>query len=235
VIRKSIAFTLLCSLLCGALGFKACSNPDGAQRNIHAAGYDAQLALEAGARTAKAFNARGRLSRDKYRYTLRKLSEASEAIHRLNLEIEKYPTIDPANKQAVLAAVDEFLSRFDTIIADNLLIQLDAETQSQVRRWLFVARSIGLGIKVAVAGVSTPTPSAKVLITEATAKDIQSRATARDFSDQDAQLVADIVNISTDFLIRIKEQKGLSTDQIRSLRDDQYARLRKFLASELAV
>ena len=231
--RRVIRLTVIASLLLGALAFKQCSNPDASQRNILAAGYDIQLAMEAGARTAKAFNARGRLSRDKYLYAIRKLRDASEATQRFHLEIEKFPTINTSNKQAVLTAVDDFLSRLDGIIADGLISQLDAETESQVRRWLFVARSIGLGVKIAVAGVSQPTPAAKVMIAESAARDVEARA-SRGFSDQDAQLVADLANISADFLIRLREQRGLSVDQLRSLRDDQYGRLQRFLSAELA-
>ena len=215
---------------CGGEG----GDPANLERNIVAAGYDLHLGFEAGAKSAKAFNSRGRLSDAKYKTVISKMSGLTEAAQRFNLRLDTIPQITPENKQEVIQLIDGFLADVDGVIADNLIVEADADTQSQVRRWLFVARSVGQGIKVAVAAVNKPTPTEKVLIGKESIKGASDKARSRDFTDNDAALVQDLVNISTDFLVDVLAQRGQTIDTLRTWRNDLYATLKTFYAGELA-
>jgi len=215
---------------CGGEG----GDPANLERNIVAAGYDLHLGFEAGAKSAKAFNSRGRLGDEKYKAVVSKMSGLTEAAQRFNLRLDEIPQITPENKQQVIDLIDGFLADIDGVIADNLIVDADKDTQSQVRRWLFVARSVGQGIKVAVAAVSKPTPTEKVLIDQGSIKSAASKARSRDFTDNDAALVQDLINISTDFLVDVLAQRGETVDTLRTWRNDLYATLKSFYAAELA-
>lgn len=215
---------------CGGEG----GDPAVLERNIVAAGYDLHLGFEAGAKSAKAFNTRGRLADAKYKAVISKMSGLTEAAQRFNLRLDTIPQITPENKQEVITLIDGFLVDIDGVIADNLIVEADADTQSQVRRWLFVARSVGQGIKVAVAAVQKPTETSKVLIGKESIKGASDKARSRDFTDNDAALVQDLVNISTDFLVDVLAQRGQTINTLRTWRNDLYNTLKAFYAGELA-
>jgi hypothetical protein len=210
------------------------ADPQSLERNIVAAGYDVHLGFEAAANSAKAFNARGRLADEKYKTVITKLSGLTEAAQRFNLRLDQIPQITPGNKQEVIDLIDGFLADVDSVVADELIVDADKDTQSQVRRWIFVARAVGQGIKVAVAAVQQPTEPAKVLIDPASIKGASDKARSRDFTDNDAALVQDLINISTDFLVDVLAQRGQSIETIRTWRNDLYNTLKAFYAAELA-
>lgn len=210
------------------------ADPQSLERNIVAAGYDVHLGFEAAASSAKAFNARGRLADEKYKTVITKLSGLTEAAQRFNLRLDQIPQITPGNKQEVIDLIDGFLADVDSVVADELIIDADKDTQSQVRRWIFVARAVGQGIRVAVAAVQQPTELTKVLIAKDSIKNASDKARSRDFTDNDATLVQDLIKISTDFLVDVLAQRGQSIETIRTWRNDLYNTLKAFYAAELA-
>lgn len=210
-----------------------CSKPADAERSIVAGTYDAQLAIDASAKTSTAFNARGRLSLAKHKVILTKLRGVSTAFNEFGAEIEQWPTIDTSSKPLLLDAASRLIAKVGEIANDGDLVALDAETQSQVRRGVFIAVTLANGIKVAIAGAPTGAKTKTIQIDEGTARGVYARST-KDFTDQDALLTQDIVTIWSDFLVKIKTQKGQPVETLRAWRDQLYADLKTFFAAQLA-
>jgi len=222
-------------LLLAVLPFGAwrCNNPEAAERTIVAGTYDAQLALEAGGKTSFAFNSRGRLALPKHKTAVLKLKGISTAFQEFGKEIEQWPTLDAANKPLAIDAATRLLTKAEIIANDGELIAIDEETQSQVRRGVFAAITIANGIKVAIASAPVGTPTTKVLIAEDTARKVNAER-SRGFSDQDALLTQDVITIWSDFLVKIKLQRGQPIGTLREWREKAYEANQAFFAAQLA-
>lgn len=210
-----------------------CQKPEDAQRTIVAGTYDAQLAIDASAHTSLAFNTRGRLVLAKHQTILKKLRGVSTAFNEFGAEVEQWPTIDAKSKPALLDAAARLVEKVGAIANDGDLLALDADTQSQVRRGVFIAVTLANGIKVAIAGAPVGTKTRGVLLDENAARTIHARA-PKDFTDQDAQLTQDIITIWTDFLVNVKSQRGQTIDTLRGWRDKLYGDLTAFFSTQLA-
>lgn len=226
---------LALAVLLGTLPLMAvkCNNPANAERSIVAGTYDAQLAIEASGKTSLAFNTRGRLALAKHQTIVKKLRGVSTAFNEFGNEIEQWPTIDAASKPVLLDAASRLIEKVGAIANDGDLVALDAETQSQVRRGVFIAVTLANGIKVAIASAPVGAKTKSIQIDEGTARTAATRGT-REFSDQDALLTQDIVTIWSDFLVRIKTQKGQPVETLRAWRDKLYADLTAFFTAQLA-
>jgi hypothetical protein len=145
------------------------------------------------------------------------MKAASQAANALFEQLEKFPVVDASNKDAILQLVGEFISVVDGIIENNQLITLDGKTLSQARRWLFVAQGIAQGIRIAVASVQQPTPLNRLLIDGSKVRYAAAKA-SQGFTDEDAALVNDIVNIGVDFFVKLKAQSGQTTEWLREKR-----------------
>lgn len=207
--------------------------PDAAQRTIVAGTYDAQLAVEAGGKTSLAFNTRGRLSLPKHKLASMKLKGISTAFNRFGGEIEQWPVIEAGNKQQILDAATRLITQVQIIAEDGELIVIDGETQSQIRRAVFVAVAIANGIKLAIASAPTGTPLVKVQIPEETARTVANRS-AKGFTDQDAALTQDLITIWTDFLVKVKSQRGQPLGTLREWSLKAYESNQAFFAAQLA-
>lgn len=226
---------LALAVLVGTLPLMAvkCSKPADAQRTIIAGTYDAQLAIDASAKTSLAFNTRGRLSLAKHQAIIKKLRGVSTAFNEFGGEVEQWPTIDAASKPVLLDAASRLIEKVGAIANDGDLVALDADTQSQVRRGVFIAVTLANGIKVAIASAPTGTKTRAALIDENTARLVHARST-RDFTDQDALLTQDIITIWSDFLVKIKTQSGQPIETLRAWRDNLYTTLQAFFTAQLA-
>lgn len=210
-----------------------CNSPEAAERTIVAGTYDAQLALEAGGKTSLAFNTRGRLNLPKHKIAVTKMKGLSTAFYEFGKELEQWPTLDAANKPAAIDASTRLLGKVAVVAEDGELIALDQETKSQIRRAVFVASSIANGIKIAIASAPVGTPTAKVLIPEETAREVNS-ARQRGFSDEDALLTQDVITIWADFLVKIKQQRGQSLPTLKEWGRKAYDDNQAFFAAQLA-
>jgi hypothetical protein len=239
--RKIASHFLAIAVLFTAVSAFRCGDPAGSERSVTAAGLDVQLAIQAGGKSVIAFNTRNRLSLQDEKYVVGKLAAASTAANNLFDSLERFPTVDSTNKDALLQLVDQFLGNIDTIIADNQLVALDNKTQAQTLRWIFVARALTQGIRVAIASVSAPTPLGKVLISEADAKTIVGKANknavlkrnSKDAVDDYTQLANDIIAISADFYVALKQETGKSTDWLRAQRQSVFASNQSLFTQQL--
>ena len=208
------------------------ANPGNFERSVTAAGYDLQLAFEAGGKSVIAFNSRNRLDLEGTRYALGKLKAASTAGNSLFEQLEKFTTVDTSNKDQILTLVDGFIAELDVIIADNTLISVDGQTLAQARRWMFIARSFGQGIRIAIATVSASTPLRQILMDEAQARQVAARATSK-FTDEDALLAQDLIQVAADFYVKLKSQKGQSAEWLREQRRNTHTTNQALFAQHL--
>lgn len=227
--RLGVLAILILPLPFGA--FKCGGTPADAERTIVAATYTAQLSVDASSKTSKAFNARGRLSLDNHKIVTIKLRGLSTAFQEFGKELEQWPTIDPSNRAALIDAATRLVQKVEATAADGDFITIDNETLSQVRRGVTIAVGLANAIRIAIATAPNQTPTNKILISEDAAKRLG--ADQRAFSDQDAALTQDLITIWADFLVKVKEQKGMPAATLRSWRDSLYDALMNRFAAEL--
>lgn len=232
----SRSFRMLCVplLLLGTLPLTAawCDKPEDAQRTIVAATYDAQLAIDASAHTSTAFNQRGRLSLDKHKAVARKMRGLSTAFNEFGTELEQWPQLDATNKPLAIDAATRLIGKVGAIAGDGDLLAIDADTQSQIRRGVVVAAALANAIKVAIASAPAGAKTRVILLDENEARTI--RASQKGFSDQDVQLTEEVIGIWSDFLVKLKLQRGQSVDTLRGWRDKLFADLQAYLTAQLA-
>lgn len=231
---KRILSLVLAALLVfnAALFSAACGDPEKSARNIVAAGYDVVLALDAAARSAKAFNDAGRLSNAKYKSTLIQINKLKFASAQLNAQFDKLPFIDPANKLEVLNAIQDFSNELGSLLGGGVLVEIDSDTQSQVRRWAFVVSTLLDGIKISVAAIQTPTPLAKVLVGNETAKKVKGHL-SKGFTDADAAMVKALSDIGSNFTAKLIAQRGQTIETLRAWRTKATDDLTAFISAEV--
>lgn len=203
-------------------------------RRVTVASYSLHLSTEATALTAQAFKNRNRLSPNDYKMFLGKLASLTEAAQRVNVQFDQLAQVGPSNVQGALDATKEFIRVADGILADQLVIRLDASTLGQIRTQLATVVVVATGIQTALITLQKPVSVENVRV----GKDTAARAfrtASKGFTAEDAILVADVINIGARFAAQLRLVSGADAATVKAQRDAKYESLKKFYADQMAL
>jgi hypothetical protein len=231
-LRKSLA--LLCSigLLLNAAVLTGCDK-EKVTRTLTASGYEMQVSYEALAKSAAAFNKRGRLAADKNRTVQDKVQRLSEITERFSKVVDNNAVITPENQSDFFKPLDEVLTVSLEILNDGKITEINATMQGELRRWVVAARFVAQGARVAIQAINTDTPTSKVLIDAQYQAQASKTAKTRGFTDGDELLIGDLTGIASDALAKAVAIRGKAIEAIRDLRKAVYKDVQDFTASQL--
>jgi hypothetical protein len=187
------------------------------------AGYQLHVYAHAGARVGNAFNVLKpeKLPNATYGRLLLALGTASEIGERVFKTIDASEQITPGDKVALIAQIDQYITVLDGVLGDNLITQLQPDTQVQLRRSIALGRSVANAIKIAIATLKTTKPVKNIRVQTDGIEPQQAREAATcAIGENDVQLAIAL--------------NGAALDVIRQNRMDKYAVTQSYLRDERA-
>ena len=236
--KRQVTAVFLATLLVLSTALTGCDWAK-TDRRVAVAGFTLHLTTETAALTAQAFKNRNRLSENDYKTLLNGdgtgrfvgLAGLTEAAQQVNLEFDKLAEIGPQTATGALDAVRNFIAVADSLLANQLVVRLDAQTLGQIRTQLAAAVLVASGIQTALITLQKPLPVDKLTVDKATAQRAFQTG-SRGFTADDAILAADILNIGARFISQLNLVRGADAAFVKSQRDAKYEALKRFYAEQ---